>query len=181
MPYHHFWIFDITSQTVAFLKGFNERCVMAGKPSRRVPSLSDKERQELQDMKDRGETPKIRQRAHAILLSDFGRSVNEIASILGVTRLTVCSWFARWEKSGSKGLADAERSGAPPKLSKTEINRVLKLIKTHPHSPKLESYLKSEGKQIVQVSYNPRTSSTRIKQNVIDQFHRSTYIVQNVA
>jgi len=110
---------------------------MAGKPSRRVPSLSDKERQELQGMKNRGETPKIRQRAHAILLSDFGRSVNEIASILGVTRLTVCSWFARWEKLGSKGLADAERSGAPPKLSKTEINRVLKLIKTHPHSPKL--------------------------------------------
>lgn len=38
-----------------------------------------------------------------------------------------------------------------------------------PHNIAVESYLKSEGKQINQVSYNPRTSSTRIKQNVRDQ------------
>ena len=109
---------------------------MARKPSRRVPSLSDEDRQELQGLKDHGETPRSRQRAHAILLSDSGRSVNEIASIFGVTRLTVCAWFARWEQLGINGLADAERSGAPPKLSKTETKKVLKLIKTHPHSPK---------------------------------------------
>ena len=35
-----------------------------------------------------------------------------------------------------------------------------------PHNVAVESYLKSEGKQIDQVLYNPRTSSTRIKQNV---------------
>jgi len=33
----------------------------------------------------------------------------------------------------------------------------------------VESYLKSKGKQIKQVLYNPRTSSTRIKQDVRDQ------------
>lgn len=109
---------------------------MAGKPSRRVPLLSDEERQELQSLKDHGETPKIRQRAHAIVLSDSGRSVNQIASIFGVTRLTICSWFARWEQSGINGLADAERSGAPCKLSTTEIKQVLKLVKAQPHSPK---------------------------------------------
>ena len=37
---------------------------------------------------------------------------------------------------------------------------------TKPHNIAVESYLKSEGKQINQVLYNPRTSSTRIKQNV---------------
>jgi glycerol-3-phosphate cytidylyltransferase len=35
-----------------------------------------------------------------------------------------------------------------------------------PHNIAVESYLKSEGKQIYQVPYNPRTSSTRIKHNV---------------
>ena len=35
-----------------------------------------------------------------------------------------------------------------------------------PHNVAVESYLESEGKQINQVLYNPRTSSTRIKQNV---------------
>ena len=38
-----------------------------------------------------------------------------------------------------------------------------------PHNIAVESYLKSEGKEIIQVLYNPRTSSTRIKQNTIDQ------------
>ena len=33
----------------------------------------------------------------------------------------------------------------------------------------VEAYLKSEGKQITQIRYNPRTSSTKIKQIVIAQ------------
>ncbi len=40
-----------------------------------------------------------------------------------------------------------------------------------PHNIAVESYLKSAGKQIKQVVYNPRTSSTKIKQNVINQVH----------
>lgn len=35
-----------------------------------------------------------------------------------------------------------------------------------PHNVAVETYLKAEGKQISQVSYSSRTSSTRIKQNV---------------
>lgn len=42
-----------------------------------------------------------------------------------------------------------------------------------PHNVAVESYLKAENKKIVQVHYNARTSSTKIKQNVIDQSRRS--------
>ena len=45
-----------------------------------------------------------------------------------------------------------------------------------PHNIDVETYLKSEGKRIVQVGYNSRTSSTRIKQNVIAQPLRSIHI-----
>jgi glycerol-3-phosphate cytidylyltransferase len=38
-----------------------------------------------------------------------------------------------------------------------------------PHNLAVESYLKSHGKQIKQVLYNPRTSSSAIKQNVMAQ------------
>ena len=38
-----------------------------------------------------------------------------------------------------------------------------------PHNLEVEAYLKAAGKQIVQVSYNPRTSSTKIKQKTIAQ------------
>lgn len=38
-----------------------------------------------------------------------------------------------------------------------------------PHNLNVEAYLESMGKRIVQVRYNPRNSSTRIKQTVIAQ------------
>ena len=45
-----------------------------------------------------------------------------------------------------------------------------------PHNRAVESYLKSAGKQIKQVLYNPRTSSSTIKKNVVAQ----TYNVRSL-
>ena len=45
-----------------------------------------------------------------------------------------------------------------------------------PHNVAVESYLKSQGKQINQVLYNPRTSSTRIKQNVMAQSYNKNHL-----
>jgi glycerol-3-phosphate cytidylyltransferase len=42
-----------------------------------------------------------------------------------------------------------------------------------PHNLAVESYLKLAGKQIKQVRYNPRTSSTTIKQNVMAQTYKA--------
>jgi glycerol-3-phosphate cytidylyltransferase len=50
-----------------------------------------------------------------------------------------------------------------------------------PHNIAVESYLKTAGKQIIQVLYNPRTSSTQIKQNVIDQLDRSRFLERAIA
>jgi glycerol-3-phosphate cytidylyltransferase len=50
-----------------------------------------------------------------------------------------------------------------------------------PHNQGVENYLKAQGKKIVQIKYNPRTSSTKIKQNVIAQFQRNLYIEQEIA
>ncbi len=40
---------------------------------------------------------------------------------------------------------------------------------SNPHNKNVEHYLREQGKEIVQVYYNARTSSTRIKQNVRKQ------------
>ena len=45
----------------------------------------------------------------------------------------------------------------------------------NPHNIAVESYLKSEGKEIKQVIYNPRTSSSKIKQDAIGQRHKAAY------
>ncbi len=49
-----------------------------------------------------------------------------------------------------------------------------------PHNIAVEEYLKSKGRKIVQVNYNPQTSSTKIKQNVIAQFDKGKYVVHTV-
>lgn len=50
-----------------------------------------------------------------------------------------------------------------------------------PHNLAVESYLKSAGKQIVQVRYNGQTSSTKIKQKVIAQLPTEVRITQSAA
>ena len=52
---------------------------------------------------------------------------------------------------------------------------------SQPHNIAVEEYLKSKGAKIVQVTYNPLTSSTKIKQNVIAQNHKDKYMVHDVA
>ena len=44
-----------------------------------------------------------------------------------------------------------------------------------PHNIDVEAWLKRQRKQIIQVLYNPRTSSSRIKQNTIAQTRTETY------
>ncbi|NOR68987.1 MAG: cytidylyltransferase, partial [Methylomarinum sp.] len=50
-----------------------------------------------------------------------------------------------------------------------------------PHNIGVENYLNEQGKKTVQIKYNPRTSSTKIKQNVIAQFQRGQHIEQEIA
>ena len=49
-----------------------------------------------------------------------------------------------------------------------------------PHNLAVEKFLKSKGKKIVQVSYNPQTSTTKIKQDVIAQTHKGKYMAHTI-
>ncbi len=49
------------------------------------------------------------------------------------------------------------------------------------HNLEVESYLKAAGKQIVQVRYSPKTSSTKIKQRVRAQYRTDLFISQTAA
>ncbi len=40
-----------------------------------------------------------------------------------------------------------------------------------PHNLEVESFLKAAGKSVIQVSYHPQTSSTKIKEKTIAQLH----------
>ena len=50
-----------------------------------------------------------------------------------------------------------------------------------PHNLAVESYLKRQGKEIIQILYNPRTSSSKIKKNTIAQSYQTVCLEKVVA
>jgi transposase len=103
--------------------------------SRFIENLTKRQLEKLENLRNYGSTPRIRNRAHAILLSHQGTSVVELVRIFQTNRTTIGLWLDRWEAEGLDGLADKPRPGSPPKLTEAEHARVLELLKQSPHNP----------------------------------------------
>ena len=73
----------------------------------------------LEDLVKNSTKARLRQRAHAIILSSKRLSIDEIALICGVVRNTVSSWIDNWEQLGFDGLQDKDRPGGPSKLNES--------------------------------------------------------------
>jgi len=105
--------------------------------TRFIAKLKAKDKKQLKDLVDRSESSRVRNRAKAILLSAQGKHATDLTEFFQVSHNTIYAWFDRWENEGIEGIADKPRSGAPSQLSDSEKETVLKILKTHPHSPKL--------------------------------------------
>ena len=108
---------------------------MAGKPSKFVADLDADDEATLDVLASVGDTQRSRTRAQAVLWSNAGRTVSDIADLMRVTAKTVSGWIDRWTTKGLLGLDDLPRSGAPTKLTKEESKTALELLDEHPHSP----------------------------------------------
>jgi transposase len=67
----------------------------------------------LNDVYIQGEKPTLRRRAHAILLSNLGYSIDQISDILAVRRGTVSIWLNAWKADGLSRLTDKAHAGRP--------------------------------------------------------------------
>ena len=70
----------------------------------------------LKKMYKKGVDYHQRQRAHSIILSMKGFSIDQISNIMDVDRDSVSNWFNRWESGGTDALSDFSKSGRPPIL-----------------------------------------------------------------
>ena len=91
-------------------------------PTNFVNELSEEQREELHQLMKTG-NEQVRRRAHAVLLSSRGYSVDQIAHIYEVDRDTVSNWLDRWKDGGTGGLNDQEGRGRKPILNKKERTR----------------------------------------------------------
>jgi transposase len=104
-------------------------------PTKFVNELSEEQREELRDlMKTSNE--QVRRRAHAVLLSSRGYSVDRVADIYEVDRDTVSHWLDRWEDDGTSGLHDQEGRGRKPTLNEKEQKQAIKIVEQDPRSSK---------------------------------------------
>ncbi len=108
----------------------------------------------LESLVKKSEKAKVRQRAHAIILSSKKFSIDEMASIYAVGRNAVSSWITLWELLGFDGLHDKDRPGGPSKLNDSEKELLFYLAKETPRSvtSMITALFEKTGKQLSESS-----------------------------
>jgi transposase len=100
-------------------------------------SLSDAQRQELQQLARRGRDARMVRRAQGLLWLDQGEHPVAIAHRLGVTREAVYSWARRLKREASRSVAqslrDQPRSGRP-KSQRQAIQEMVEQVMDIPPS-----------------------------------------------
>src|ERR671917_2189390 len=101
----------------------------------RLDALSADQLRELDEVYHTTHDVRVRTRALMILLAAEQRLVaSEIAAIVRESAETVRRWFRRYQAEGVNGLADAPRSGKPPKVTAEYRERLLELVRRRPRA-----------------------------------------------
>jgi transposase len=86
-----------------------------------VKTVSNEVQQALHEIYQHHACSKNRRRAHAILLSARGHTLNQIQEILQADRDSISLWMDRFNARGIAGLDDLPRSGRPSIYTAEEI------------------------------------------------------------
>ena len=80
----------------------------------KIGPLTEAQRRDLERVRRRA-VGRVSQRAHMVLLSARGYSVQQIAEIFAVGEDVVRGWLHRYQREGPPGLDDRPRPGRPPR------------------------------------------------------------------
>jgi transposase len=104
-----------------------------------VPSLTEEQILELEQLYRKTEVPRVRTRAQMVLLSAEKKlTADEIADIVRESSVTVLRWLHRYIAEGIQGLLDAPRSGRSSILTNEFRQRLLEVVRRRPRSQELE-------------------------------------------
>src|SRR5215208_4013705 len=78
--------------------------------------------------------PRVRRRAHALLLLSRGQSVMAVARLFETAPHRVRAWRSRFLIDGRQGLADAPRTGRPPKLDAAALAFLEEALEASPQT-----------------------------------------------
>ena len=113
---------------------------------RKTLKLDGSNRRRLEMIVKRGENWRQRERARTLLLLDEGVFSQDVAETLGIHVRTVRSTHSQWLESGLASLADRPRSGAPRKLTREHVERLVAWATAKPlTAPALLGHHKEQG------------------------------------
>src|SRR5215204_1420165 len=78
--------------------------------------------------------PRVRRRAHALLVLSRGQSVMAVARLFETAPHRVRAWRSRFLIGGRQGLADAPRTGRPPKLDAAALAFLEEALEASPQT-----------------------------------------------
>ena len=99
-----------------------------------VTLLNSEQKQALEQLQRTGCSHRVRQRAHAVLLSAKRYTLDQIADVLDVDRDAVSRTLDRWEQGEVAALAEAPRPGRPPKVDAALEAEVFAVAREQPAS-----------------------------------------------
>jgi len=94
---------------------------------------------------------RARSRAHGLLLSAHGTTIQDIAKTYQGHRVTVAAWLTHWEQHGAQSLHDQPRSGRPSTLRPEARDLALQYLKEEPQA------LTRVGKRFADKTHKRRT------------------------
>lgn len=114
-----------------------------------VRPLDEAETVTLEAAYRNGPSFRLRQRAHAVLLSARGFTVPQLCRVFGVWRNGVIGWLDSWEEQGLLGLYDRPRSGRPLLYTDSECQQLKAWVDQEPRQLKqaLAKLAADTGKQ----------------------------------
>ncbi|PWQ92036.1 helix-turn-helix domain-containing protein [Leucothrix pacifica] len=97
-----------------------------------VNPLPQQDKNALTQVYENHSNHRVRQRAHAILLSARGYKIPDISALLESHRDRVSAWIDRWHEKGVDGLYDQPRSGRPMIYNTDELTYFKNAVDKHP-------------------------------------------------
>jgi transposase len=120
-----------------------------------VSALSEADTTALETLyRDGSASHRARQRAHAVLLSSRGYTLEQLADLLLADRDTISGWLDAWQTRGLNGLSDAPKTGRPRKINQELENALLDILQNP--SPNLKALMMDELKKKKSLSPGPR-------------------------
>jgi transposase len=137
---------------------------------RYIKNLTEIEKQTLEAGHRQGKSYQYRNRCQAILLSNQGYSVQQLASLFKVKALSIYKWLNRYESKGMDGLQNQKGKGRKPLLK----------IENQIHRQVVESQIEQDGQRLKVAKWEmEKQLNTRFSESTLKRFLKKVVMSGN--